>query len=232
MKVAIMQPYFLPYIGYFQLIHAVDLFLIYDNIKYTKKGWINRNRFLLNGRDALFSLPLKQGSDFGDVSDREVSSSFDKTKLLNQLANAYAKAPHFTRAFTEVKEIVACDETNLFKYIASSVLRVCSYLGIRTRIATSSEVSIDHPNLKAQDKVIALCKAVGGTHYINPISGVDLYDTRAFQQQGIELSFLKVGDVKYDQFNHEFVPNLSILDVMMFNSTEQIPALLQRYALH
>jgi len=232
MKIAIMQPYFLPYIGYFQLIDAVDTFIIYDNIKYTKKGWINRNRFLVNGSDALFSLPLKKDSDLLDVRDREISGDFDRKKLLNRFAGAYAKAPEFQHALEEITKIVSCPETNLFKFIFSSVQRVCAYLNIKTPIVVSSEIPIDHANLRAQDKVIALCKALGGTHYINPIGGVGLYDKTEFGRHGLELSFQKTGnDVIYPQFDNVFVPSLSILDVMMFNRTEQIQSFLKLYSL-
>lgn len=231
MKIGIMQPYFLPYIGYFQLISAVDLFVIYDNIKYTKKGWINRNRFLVDGQEGFFSIPLKKGSDFLDVRDREVSDAFDRTKLLNQLAGAYAKAPHFKRAFADIRDIVSCSETNLFKFILNSVARVCACLQIRTPIVISSQIAIDHANLKGQDKVIALCKALHGTAYVNPIRGAELYDKVDFERHGLELSFLETGDVRYPQFGHDFVPSLSIVDVMMFNSTERIRSFLERYTL-
>ena len=89
MKLAIMQPYFFPYIGYFQLIKSVDEFVIYDNIQYTKKGWINRNRILVNGTDYLISLPLKKDSDYLNVVDRQLAESWekDRTKLLTLITN-------------------------------------------------------------------------------------------------------------------------------------------------
>ena len=95
MKLAIMQPYFLPYIGYFQLIAAVDQFIVYDNIKYTKKGWINRNRLLQNGTDTVFSIPLSKDSDALDIRERQIAADFRRDKLLKQIAEAYRKAPYF-----------------------------------------------------------------------------------------------------------------------------------------
>src|SRR5437016_10802468 len=106
MRVAIMQPYFFPYIGYFQLIHSVDLFIIYDNIKYTKKGWINRNRFLRNGAEVVFTVPLRKDSDFLNVKDRTVAGDFGRGKLVNQLREAYRRAPHFDHAFPVVERSV------------------------------------------------------------------------------------------------------------------------------
>src|ERR1700756_559062 len=174
MRTAIMQPYFLPYVGYFQLIDSVDVFILYDNIKYTKKGWINRNRFLLNGKDVMFSLPLKRAADHLDIRERELADDFNCDNLLNQLRGAYGQAPYFSQAFPVIEQIVREKESNLFHFLHQSIIRVCSKLGIMTRIRISSDVAIDH-NLKGQDKVLALCKAVGTDVYINAIEGMDLY---------------------------------------------------------
>lgn len=219
MKIGIMQPYFLPYIGYFQLIQAVDQFIVYDNIQYTKKGWINRNRFLQNGKDILFSVPLKKDSDFLDVKDREVSADFKKDKLLNQIREAYRRAPYFEQAFPVFEQIVQHDDMNLFRFIHNSIVRTCEYLKIDTEIVISSNVSIDH-SLKNHDKVLALCAAVGATTYVNAIGGVELYSKEDFSSRDIELKFIKSKPFEYKQFDNEFVPWLSIIDVMMFNSRE------------
>src|SRR5882762_1494729 len=103
MRLAVMQAYFFPYIGYFQLIAAVDLFIVYDNIKYTKKGWINRNRMLQNGKDAMFSLPLKSDSDYRHVRERQVAADFNRDKFLNRIRGAYRRAPHFSETVALVE---------------------------------------------------------------------------------------------------------------------------------
>lgn len=221
MKVGIMQPYFLPYIGYFQLIAAVDLFIVYDNIKYTKKGWINRNRMLRNGVDVTFSLPLKKASDFLDVVDRELSPDWDRQKFLNQIIGSYSKAPEFNSAFKCIEKIVNFGDSNLFRYIYYSISEICWFLEINTKICLSSEIKIDH-DLKSQDKVIALCKAVNGDTYINAAGGVGLYSSEVFKASHIDLKFIKSKPLEYCQFEASFVPWLSILDVMMFNSRESI----------
>jgi hypothetical protein len=231
MKVAIMQPYFFPYIGYFQLIGSVDLFVIYDNIKYTKKGWINRNRFLRNGADCVFTVPVKKDSDALDVKDRAVAAEFDRRRLVNQLREAYRRAPHFQESFPMVEKAVMASRQNLFEYVHGSVVEVCGYLGIGTRIVPSSSLSID-ATLKAQDKVLALCKAAGASTYVNPIGGQDLYNREEFRAQGVELKFLKTPPIEYPQFGDPFVPWLSIIDVMMFNPIARIREFLEsRYEL-
>ena len=125
MRLAIMQPYFLPYIGYYQLIAAADIFIVYDNIKYTKKGWINRNRILQNGKDVLFSLPLRNDSDSFDVRDRELAADFKRDKLLNQFGEAYRRAPYFAQTFPLLERIVHFDDTNLFRFLHHSIVKTC-----------------------------------------------------------------------------------------------------------
>lgn len=218
---AIMQPYFLPYIGYFQLIAAVNLFIVYDNIKYTKKGWINRNRFLLNGKDEIFSLPLKGDSDLLDVRERSLAADFNCDKLVSQLVGAYRKAPYFKQAFPLIEQILRRDESNLFQFLYLSIVLVCQYIGITTEIRISSDIPIDHA-LKNQDKVLALCKAVSTDVYVNAIGGIDLYSKEDFRSHQIELKFIRSRPFVYPQFGNDFVPWLSIVDVLMFNSRDYI----------
>ncbi len=225
-----MQPYFLPYIGYWQLLAAVDRFVVYDNIQYTKKGWINRNRFLRNGADAFFTLPLKKGSDFLDVADRALADDFVPSTLLNPLANAYRKAPFFDAVFPVLESIVTAAPRNLFEYLHHSLVVTAAYLEIPTPIVVSSTVAID-PALKSEQKVIALCQALGADRYINFIGGRELYSPAAFAAAGIELKFIRSRPIEYAQFGQPFVPALSILDVMMFNSRDAIRRMLGEYDL-
>lgn len=220
MKVAIMQPYFFPYIGYFQLIAAVDLFIVYDNIKYTKKGWINRNRILQNGKDVMVSLPLKHDSDALDVCERELAADFTGEKMLNQIREAYRRAPYFSRTFPLIEQVLRGDDRNLFGFLHHALVKTCAHLGITTRITKSSDVAIDH-SLTSQDKVLALCEAVGARTYINAIGGMPLYSTETFREHGIDLKFIRSEAFHYPQFGHAFVPWLSIIDVMMFNSAQE-----------
>ena len=221
MKVAIMQPYFFPYTGYFQLITAVDLFIVYDNIKYTKKGWINRNRMLQNGKDVMFSLPLKSDSDYVDVCDRELASDFKCDKLLNQIKGAYRRAPYFAQTFPLVEQIVRYEDTNLFHFLHHSIVKTCEHLGITTQIKVSSDIAIDH-DLQNQDKVLGLCEATGASAYVNAIGGMELYSKETFREKGIALKFIQSKPFEYPQFGDAFEPWLSIIDVMMFNPLDAI----------
>jgi hypothetical protein len=220
-SIAIMQPYFFPYIGYFQLIAAVDIFIVYDNIKYTKKGWINRNRLLNRGKDVMFSLPLKNDSDYLNVCQREFAADFNRDKLLHQFKGAYRHAPYFAKTFPLIEQIVCHEETNLFQFLHHSIVKTCEHLGIGTKIGISSNIAIDH-NLKNQDKVLALCEAVGANIYVNAIGGIKLYSKETFREKNVDLKFIQSKLFEYTQFGDAFVPWLSIIDVMMFNSKEEI----------
>lgn len=223
MKIAIMQPYLFPYIGYFQLLNAVDEFVIYDNIQFSKKGWINRNRILVNGGDDYITLPLKKGSDYLNVCERHLSDNWpaERKKILNRIFECYRKAPQLDMVFPLVEKAFLYEETNLFTFVSYSLTLVNSYLDIKTPLVVSSTIPIDH-SLKGEQKVIEICKARKADAYINPIGGVELYNKEMFKQENINLQFLKADNITYPQFKNDFVPFLSIIDVMMFNPKETV----------
>lgn len=231
-KIAIMQPYFLPYIGYWQLINSVDEFVIYDNIEYTKQGWFNRNRILQNGQDKLFTIPLRKDSDYLPVSERYLSdnSEFEIARLLRVIQANYKKAPYYSETYPVIEACFLYSSKNLFKYIFHSIKTIYGYLDIHSKLIVSSTVPIDH-SLKASNKVLAVCKALSATEYINAIGGTELYDKDEFRQQGIELKFIRSKEVSYNQFGGSFVPGLSIIDAMMFNGKAAVKQMLNEYEL-
>lgn len=230
MKIAIMQPYFFPYIGYFQLLKAVDEFIIYDNIKFTKKGWINRNRILVNGAASYISIPVKNDSDYLEVKNRYVADNwpYERQKMLNRIVESYRKAPHFKFIYPIIEKSILFEENNLFKFILNSLEIIKEYLDISTPFIISSEISINH-ELKAERKIIGICKAKKASIYLNLSGGVRLYNKYDFLKDGIDLCFIKTNEVRYKQFKNDFIPFLSILDVMMFNSKEEINELLKSF---
>lgn len=228
-----MQPYFFPYIGYFQLINAVDEFVLYDNIEYTKKGWINRNRILVNGTDAMISLPLKKDSDYLYVNERFLADTWEveRKKILNRITESYRKAPHFKETFAVLEKCIMNEDRNLFKFILHSIQTVMQYLNIDTKLVVSSSIPIDH-QLKSEEKLMAICKHIEADIYINPIGGLELYNKERFSDHNLELQFQKANNITYTQFNNEFIPWLSIIDVMMFNNLEEIHSKLESYSLY
>ena len=225
-----MQPYILPYIGYFHLISSADIFVLYDEVKYTKKGWINRNRFLLNGKTGVFTVPLVKGSDSAMVAEKSIVSDYDGQSVLRQLEAAYAKAPHFEEGFNLAKKCLAQDEKNLFRFLNASIRAVCDYLNISTKIVISSEVE-SHPEKHGQDRVISLCRDLNATTYINTMGGVELYSGPEFRKNGIDLVFLSPNIAAYSQFQEPFTPRLSIIDVLMFLSRETAANEVKKYEL-
>lgn len=221
MKIAIMQPYFVPYIGYFQLIGAVDVFVIYDNIKYTKKGWINRNRIADRFSESVISVPLKAGSDSLDVRERTLADTFDDRKFLQKFTGAYSSAPQYPAVIKLLEQIIRSDSRNLFEYVYASLCHICTYAGVTTPFVVSSSIQIDH-SLKGKDKVLALCKALGATEYINSIGGIELYDKAEFASHGVELKFIQANEFVYPRMGGVFIPWLSIIDVLMYNPLDVV----------
>lgn len=218
-----MQPYFLPYIGYWQLLAACDRFVLYDRIQYTKKGWINRNRFLLNGRDEVFSLPLRKAAEGLDVVERELAPEFEPGKLLGRWKGAYHRAPHFARTFELMERVLLdCPDRNLYAFVRHSIFAVATHLGIHTPIVTSSDLPPSATAGRGVEKVLGICQAEEATCYLNPIGGQDLYDKQVFAGRGVMLQFLRSRPIEYSQFGGRHVPWLSILDVLMFNPVEVV----------
>ena len=231
-RIAIMQPYFLPYLGYWQLMNCVEKFVAYDDVQFTKKGWIHRNRHLNNGKDQVFTLPLKKDSDYLDVVDRSVSDSWEveKDKLKRKIEGAYKKAPYFRQVMPVFEACIDYQGSNLFDFVFNSIRIVKETLGISTELLVSSEIS-DSKHLKSQERVLEICRAIEATEYVNPIGGYELYDKRDFEEKGVNLWFHKVGNVTYDQMQNEFFPNLSILDALMFIGVEGVQGELENFEL-
>ena len=229
-KIAIMQPYFFPYIGYWQLINAVDKYVVYDDVNYIKGGWINRNNILLNGSKHLITIPLEEASSFKLINEISITKNeILKNKLIKTIKSAYVKAPYY-ETIMPIIEALILDNTNIAMLNYNIILAVKNYLNINTEILLSSQIKKDN-NLKAQDKVIHIAHILGATEYINAIGGQELYSKDDFSKENIKLSFLKTGNIKYTQFKNEFVPYLSFIDILMFNSPEQIKEMLNDFEL-
>lgn len=234
MKIAVMQPYFFPYIGYFQLINAVDKFVFYDDVNFIKQGWINRNKILVGGKDLLFTIPIQNISPNRKINETEISlRQFDKwyKKFLKTLNSSYAKAPYYDEVISLIKSVFNQEQSNMSSLAINSILKVCEYLDIRTKFELSSEKYSDSQGMEKADRLIDICKKNKSMEYINPIGGKEIYTKEEFAEKGIDLKFLSTNKIEYQQFGNEFIPNLSIIDVMMFNSPEQIKDMLTQYKL-
>lgn len=223
-----MQPYFFPYIGYWQLIKAVDTFVIFDDVNYINKGYINRNNILVNGQKQLFTLELIGASQNRLINEIEVGSN--QNKMLKTISMSYKKAPCFSEVFPIIESILMCEEKNLSKYLGNSLKILAEYLNIKTRFLYSSDILKDN-ELKGEEKIIDIVKRLNTSVYINAIGGQELYDREVFAKNNLELYFLNPKSQEYKQFKNEFIPNLSIIDLMMFAKNDDIQEMLNKYTL-
>lgn len=232
MKAAIMQPYLFPYLGYFQLIKAADVFVIHDDVQYIKGGWINRNRILVNNQAYLFTFSIKKAPYYLPINQRFFSGDLykEKKRFFNTLKFAYCRAPFYEEVIDLVNEIFNFQESNITLFIENSLVKLCSYMEIGTIFKRSSNLDKD-TQLNGEQRVIAINQKLGADHYINPIGGTELYSNTEFARNGIRLSFIKSDEISYSQFNKNFVPSLSIIDVLMFNSRDKVKELLNEYEL-
>lgn len=228
MKLGIMQPYFLPYLGYWQLMNAVDTYIVYDDVAYIKGGWINRNNFLVQGNAKLFTFSLDGAGSYKLIN--EISIKDDFSNFLKLLQFNYKKAPFFKECMELVNKIVSYDKNNLGMFLYNSIKVVADYLDFNTKILLSSEIEKDN-SLKGKDKVIHICKLLAADEYYNAIGGKELYDKTEFTQNGIKLAFLKTNIKPYKQLKNDFIPGLSIMDILMFNSKEQVKKMLADFEL-
>lgn len=224
MKLAIMQPYLFPYIGYWQLINAVDVFVIFDDVSYIKKGYINRNSILLNGQGQRITLELIGASQNKLINEIEIRGN--SKKILRTIELSYSKAPYFKEIFPIIEEILNQEEKNLAKFIGYSLEKISNYLKIDTKFLYSSSIKKDN-SLKAQNKILDICSKLDAKNYINTIGGVNLYDEDRFKKEGIDLNFLKAKIINYQQFKDEFISHLSIIDVLMFNDIDAVRNMLK-----
>ncbi len=237
MKLGIMQPYFFPYLGYWQLMDAVDEYLIVDDVNYIKNGFINRNRILVNGEPFYFGISVKKASQNKHICEHEQGlDDAAVIKLLATLKSAYAKAPYFEDAYEHVKSVLEYGLTdegrNLGAFLDNANRKTARKLGIETPILrTSRDVHLDG-NYQREHMVVAYCKSRNADTYYNAIGGTGLYFQDFFRENGLGLKFVKMDDdISYKQLKDAFVPNLSIIDVMMFCSPDEIKQLLKRYTL-
>ena len=233
MKVAVMQPYLFPYIGYFQLVNAVDYFVFADDVNYIKRGHINRNKILLNNKEQYFTVPCHKPSQNRLINEIKIADDIKgyPDNLLSTIRQAYKKAPFFDQIFPIIQSIFNHQYTDIYELAANSVINISNYLEIGTTFTYSSITFGDTKGQERSTRLINITKESGSNHYINPIGGNVLYDKEHFKNNGVTLEFLSPQITAFKQFNDDFVPNLSIIDVLMFNSPEQTKILLEQYKL-
>ncbi len=230
-KIAVMQPYFFPYLGYWQLINAVDTFIIYDDVNFIKRGWIHRNRILSNNDSQFININLRKVSQNKKIDEIEISDDIQwRNKLIKQLEYTYKKAPFYDIVYPILISVIENNTISLSKFLTDTIIQIVDFLGIKTEIIKSSS-DYNNSHLDRQTRLIDIVKKEHGSVYINALGGRELYSKQAFESEGLELYFIQSKELNYSQFKNEFVPHLSIIDVMMFNDIEEIHKMLNSFEL-
>ena len=233
MKLAIMQPYFFPYIGYFQLINAVDKFVFYDDVNFIKGGWINRNRILVNGEIKFFTVPITGVSSFKKTKETRIKRDqfFQwKKKMFKTLKQNYGKKKFYLEVIPLIESVLEEDVENIGELAKQSIVEVLKYLEIETNLVWTSEV-YNNSDLRREERILDICTKENVRYYYNLIGGISIYDKLEFKRKGVQLNFLQSRVKPYKQANENFVPSLSIIDVLMNNSKDDVKEMLSHYVI-
>jgi hypothetical protein len=232
MKTAIMQPYIFPYLGYFQLVNCVDTFVFYDDVNFIKRGWINRNKILINGKEVLLSFPCVKPSQNKLIKDVEINfGSKEYLKIFETIKQSYKNAPYYIQVTNLLELIFKKEYENISELASTSVIMISEYLNLNTEFLYSSISFKETKGQDRADRLINITKSQGRHHYVNALGGQEIYSQSHFLKKGIKLNFLRPTIQPYKQFDNEFISNLSIIDVLMFNSTEKVKYMLNEFKL-
>lgn len=230
-----MQPYLFPYIGYFQLVHAAKEFVFYDDVNYIKKGWINRNNILVNSKSNKFTVPLDSPSQFKKIKNTYIKKDlYDNwvIKFLKTVHQSYRKAPYYDEVYFFLEKIFLNSKIESISDLSShSIIETSNYLNLKTNFHFSSTAFSNSEPLERGERLVSIVSKFESTDYINSIGGVEIYNKSFFKKHNINLSFLDPEIITYKQFKNDFIPGLSIIDVLMFNGKEEINEMLKAYKL-
>lgn len=235
MKVGIMQPYFFPYLGYFSLIKHTERFILFDTVQFIRHGWIERNRILKPDSDWQYiQTPLVKTSQSTPIKSMLINNNTDwKGKILAQLQHYKKKSPYYFATIDVLKDIFNSEYDDIVSFNHVSLKKICEYIGIDAQIDVFSQMDMDIEPVNSPDEwALNICKAMGGVEeYWNPIGGTSFFDRDKYRQNNIKLFFQQMTLAEYDQKRPNFEMGLSIIDVMMFNSKEEINKMLDNYEL-
>jgi hypothetical protein len=234
-SIAIMQPYFFPYIGYYQLFNAADEFVFYDDVNFIKRGWINRNNFLIQGNQKKITIPVEKASQNNLIMNTySALNDAEGSKILKNIEISYNKAPHFEEVFQIFRNVIdiSTKKTPISEVAAMSITLVAKYLNLSTQVSYSSKKFHESKGLEKADRLISICKKRGIHNYLNAINGKELYSKDYFTSRDINLKFIQPKFIQYQQLSDNYIGNLSIIDVLMFNSVNETKDLLTKYSIH
>lgn len=228
MKLAVMQPYIFPYIGYFQLLKNADIFVFYDDVNYIKGGWINRNQILINAEKKMFTVPCIKASPNKKINEIPIDYNHKLYKnITKSIVQNYRKAPHFEVVFPIIEDVLSYQASNIGQLAGYSIIKVAAYLGLEKTFRYSSISYHESCGKDRAERLVDIIQKENASTYINMIGGEELYSKAFFKSYGIDLLFLNPQLKEYPQSTNPFVEGLSIIDIMMYNSKEEIMSLLE-----
>ncbi len=228
MKVAVMQPYLFPALSYFQLVGAVDRFVLYDDVNFIKRGFINRNSLLDHGQVRRFSVPVPGASIHRRIE--ELAFSPEVADIVEGIRHAYARAPYFEEVFPRVREVFTDPQRDITHVCGRALEMVFDYLERPVTLLRASQLAYDRQQPAAR-RLMEITRSLGADHYLNSLGGQSLYARDEFAEHGITLSFLQPREIAYDQGQPAFEPRLSMIDVLMWCSPRCARELLDAYDL-
>jgi len=235
MKIAIMQPYFMPYIGYLSLLKQTDRFVLLDTVQFIRHGWIERNRILKqNDGWQYIQVPLKKFHQGTSINDVHINNSIDwKNKIFAQLKHYQKTAPYYYNTIASLQSIFEANYTDIVSINKKGLEVICENLGLNKRIDVFSQMDLQIEPVNSPDEwALNICKAIEGiTEYWNPIGGKSFFDISKYDKSNINLKFHSINLTEYSQKKIFFESGLSIIDVMMFCSAEEINHMLDNYEL-
>ena len=245
------QSYYFPFLGYFQLINAVDRFTLYDNLDFSENRWVHHNRIKLrNGNIFTLSVPLINRTSSTLISDLTIFDAEGnrnwRRKTCKTIYDNYLRAPMFRRVFPLLEALINYPVQSVSALNTNSLVEICRYLNIDTTIQSGPDIYADielrlsdskymeseYPDIAKKDaRIIEICRHEGADTLYNSMGGVGLYKKEIFLNYGIRVRFLKRKEITYRQPGDGFIPDLSIIDVLMYNDVPTISGMLEDYDL-
>jgi WbqC-like protein family len=230
MILGIMQPYFFPYLGYFDLINYSDRWIVFDEIQYIRHGWMNRNRIFHPKEGWQYIIvPLKKHGRDVLIRDVEINEETDwRGRIIGQLQHYRRRSPYFERIIKLVDECLSVDEHFLSRMNTAILDKVCQHIGIPFQYQYFSEMNLKLDTVEEPgDWALRISETMGAKEYVNPRGGEGIFDRAKFEKAGIKLTIRNVPPIEYECKGYEFVPGLSIIDVLMWNSPDKIRGCLE-----
>lgn len=215
-KIAIIQPNYIPWVGYFDVISKVDEFVFLDDVQFTKRDWRNRNYINSDVGKKLISIPVYSKGKFTQkIYETNCIDNKWKDNHLRQIKDSYRLYPNFNLIYNFLTEcFYKSDSLNLLENLYNINLAIIDFLKIKTKIHYSKNFSI---KTNKQDKIIKICKQIGASIYLTGPLALNYLETKLFEKENISVEFINYKKYNYEIQNkkHKFIENLSIVDLLM-----------------